>query len=121
MTREFFISIPALLEAKESDMWARVFGLCYDDEINNNPECFSRNKKNRFYLLDRVRVPLRKLPRKFYIKKVLLMANELHKIEDLKPSDQVKLTNKALKLNASFKNVNTNEVLATAASVGWTS
>jgi hypothetical protein len=117
MTREFFVSIPRLLEVKEVDQWQRVFELCYDDEKNNNTLCFARDK-NRFYLFDCMKVPLINIFKKFYLKKVLLMANELHKIDKLSTIGQIKLKDQASVLNSKMKSIDTNEVLAST-NAGW--
>ena len=115
MNREFFISIPTILEVKQSDQWIRVFCLCYDDEINNSPECFNRDKGDaRFHLIDCMKIPWKNYFKKRYIKKVLIMANNLHKIDELSITDKEKLTTQAASLNRSFSSIDTEEVLTSS-------
>jgi hypothetical protein len=42
-TKEFFLRIPYLCDAKNPDRWARLIELQYEDELRNDKSVFSRN------------------------------------------------------------------------------
>ncbi len=90
MKREFFISIPKLLEARESDQWERVFSLCFDDELINSPECFKRGT-NRFYLLDRLEIPKKNKKKLEHIKELLDISNKAHKKDRMSTTELIAL------------------------------